>query len=508
MKTHIIHLQPYDDLYSARDRMNWAKEGRILLIWPPRGSVLNRRLDLILLQRHSLALGAQLALVSRDGEVHYHAAQLGIPIYKSLRAAQKGHWQPPRRTSSAAQRSLELRHKAATRIYHPPSKEAIPTASQPGAVVRLLAFTLGVVAVLLIAAMLSPSATIVLSPSTQTQELLLTLQTSPQAESASLRGVVPIHEKRVVVEGRQTRPASGSLTLPDRFAIGEVVFTNLTDQAVSIPANTVVAHLGEKSLRFATVESGLLPPGPGSTITLPVRALTPGSQGNLPANALTAIEGNLGTQVSVTNPEATRGGSDRLIPAPSAQDRRLLREQLRNALRATASQELQEGLAPGDLLIPDSLELVEMLEETFQPPEGLPGDLLALSLRLEFRGQVVFAQEVNPLIQKILDLNLPSGYLALVESLEVERITPPVLVEPGVYTWQVRARRRLVAHYSPQSVIQTVLGASPQEARQRLQAALKLETAPLIHLTPSWWPRLPFLPFRIEVRSAYEEAGG
>ena len=37
------------------------------------------------------------------------------------------------------------------------------------------------------------------------------------------------------------------------------------------------------------------------------------------------------------------------------------------------------------------------------------------------------------------------------------------------------------------------------QASQRLAAALPLAAPPELRLFPSWWPRLPFLPFRITV---------
>ena len=112
MKTYILRLEPHDDLVSTRDKMGWAKDSRILLVWPEKGRLLNRRLDLILLQRHSRELGSQLALVTRDPEVHYFAPRLGIPVFRSLNKAQGQHWRVPRRF----RRFQELAEAPAPRI--------------------------------------------------------------------------------------------------------------------------------------------------------------------------------------------------------------------------------------------------------------------------------------------------------------------------------------------------------------------------------------------------------
>ena len=79
MKTHIIKLEPHDDVISTRDKMGWGKTGRILLVWPDRGRVLKRQLDLVLLQRHSNLLGVQLGIVCKDEDIRKQAQELAIP---------------------------------------------------------------------------------------------------------------------------------------------------------------------------------------------------------------------------------------------------------------------------------------------------------------------------------------------------------------------------------------------------------------------------------------------
>ena len=93
----IIQLDEQDDIISARDKMGWIQTGRIILVWPDRGHELERRLDLVLLQRHSVSLGAKLALVTQDSEVQFNAKLLGIPFFESLHQAQSERWRVRRR---------------------------------------------------------------------------------------------------------------------------------------------------------------------------------------------------------------------------------------------------------------------------------------------------------------------------------------------------------------------------------------------------------------------------
>jgi Baseplate J-like protein len=513
MKTHIIQLEQYDDTVSARDKMSWAKGERILLVWPERGRVLFRRMDLVLLQRQSAAQGAQLALVTRDPDVRYFAPRLGIPVFKSLRKAQRAVWRLPRRFRGVkpAVFTREIGQEGQPARSTPVRPER--TNSEPKPVARLGFFAVGVLSLLAIAMTLVPSAVVTLTPKTGVQEVTLDVRADTGTTKVDLSGIVPARWVHVTVEGRDTTPASGTMLVPERPAQGEVLFTNLTDGAVVIPKGTVVLSPEDANQRFTVTQTGELPAGPGETISLPVSALSAGSQGNLPAGRLIAIEGLLGTQVSVINREETHSGSDRTEPTPNAADRSLLAGRLHGALEQTAIQELQKGLQPGSVLITSTLKLVDDLEEKFQPGEGQPADQLALNLQQEYQAQVVSATDIAVLAQAVFDANLPPGFVPVGGSLQVENIGLPANLATGQgqtenqLKWKMHATRQILAQAPTPEAIRLVLGYDPDAASRQLQSELALEEPPKIRLTPTWWPRLPILPFRIDVEIDFPGAG-
>jgi hypothetical protein len=506
MKTYILQLDPHDDIISVGDKMNWAKAGRILVVWPERGKVLNRRLDLILLKRKSQAIGSQLAFVSTDREVRYHAPRLGIPVFKRLKQAQKDSWRLPRRFRQAGEHTGELpkppeqsqpdsaaptrleklylaRPKPST-VYHP--------------IVRLAFFALGVAAVLSLAAALLPTADINLQPEIRLQEIVIEVQASENTQATNISGAIPLRWINIVVEGRESIAASGSMRLPNRPATGQVIFTNLTDQAVPIPEGSVVRSLGEPPLRFVVTQAGQTPPGPGETVTLPVRCLNLGSQGNLPAGSLTAIEGLLGAQVSANNPEPTRNGSERSEPVPTNADRAALYEQLLAALRESALTELRRIHPAGDLLVETSLETLRVHEEIYLPAANQPADRLTLSLRVEFQVLAASGDDLQWLAASVLDASTPTGFVALSSTLQFDPQQPLVLID-GVARWKLVAHRQIQAQINPSQSVRLILGLPPGEASQRLSQTLPLAGEPEIRLSPAWWPRLPILPARISI---------
>lgn len=507
MKTYILQLEAHDDIISACDKMGWAKSRRILLVWPENGRVLHRRLDLVLLKRQSQLVGAQLALVTKDPDVRYHAPRLGILVFKDLRKAQSGRWRLPRRF-----RHLENERFPRIPTYpngsengeSPPIRKPIlyrpnDQVNTLNPIAKLIFFTLGVLAFLSIAATLLPSAQVTLSPKTKFQEITIAVSANPDVETINISGEIPAHRVSVIVEGRDTLPASGSIRIPDRPAIGYVTFTNLTNQSVPIPEGTVVRSQSPNAIRFVVTQAGTLSASPGESITLPVRSLTLGKSSNLPQGSIEAIEGPLGTMLTVANSEAMRHGSDRLELAPTATDRQELLHRLQNALESSALTEIGHSIEDGDLLIPSSLKLLNLLEESYQPQEESPANILSLNLRLEFEALVIREIDLHTLAETVMDANLPAGYLPLNGKLEFDQQTAPELGDESIIRFKVKFQRPLLAQLPEPHAVRLSLGLAPEQARQRLEAALPLGATPEIKLFPTWWPRLPILPFRINI---------
>jgi hypothetical protein len=493
MKTQILTLESHDDLISVRDRLTWAKTPRVLLVWPRFETVTLRPLDLKVLQRHAASLGAQLGLVTRRKSVQREAEALGIPVFDSTAAAQKGEWPervaPARRGRRAPRRDLrELRPSAA------PDSQA----GRPALGVRLALFVLGVAAVLAVGALFVPRAVVTLTPESQMQSLVVAVTANPEIESVFVTGSVPARVQSVVVEGQQTIPIIGQITLPQTRARGIARFQNLTEGEVPIPAGTVLSTLGATPVRFVTLNPTRLTAGIGQIVEVPIEALGAGAAGNLPANALQAIESAVGLAAVVTNPEPTGGGSDRTAIGASEADRQGLRETLLRSLSSQAVVNLQGQAVEDDLLLLDTLTVSQTLEETFSPPLDQAGTSLSLNLRLEFAVQVVSMVDLRRLAASALDSVLPAGYTPEPDSLTIESVSPPDTAEDGTTHWEIKADRRLVRLVDQQRVLNLVRGRTPESARGAL-AALELQQQPQIELQPEWWPWLPLIPFRISV---------
>jgi hypothetical protein len=276
-----------------------------------------------------------------------------------------------------------------------------------------------------------------------------------------------------------------------------VLFRNLTTSVVGVPAGTIVQTTSSPVVHFATIADGVAAAGVGKTLDVPVQALDKGSAGNLPADRLIAIVGSLGTRLAVTNPDATSGGTDQRSAMPTAGDRLRLHDALLGDLKQKALLQFPASLSPGDVLFPDGLAVAQVLEEVYIPATGQPGLQLTLTLRIEFQVQYARGQDLRSLAGAVMDADLPARYLPAGGSLEITVRKPPASGSDGATHWEILAVRPLLAFIDGQQAAQLVQGLNIQTARQKLAAQLPLDGKPEISMSPSWWPWLPWLSFRI-----------
>ena len=501
MKTHVIQLEPHDDLVSIRDKMSWAKTPRILLVWSAR----RRRarlteIDLTVLNRHAASLGARLGLVTRQTVLRRIAEHAQIPVFRTTSGAQRVEWPAPPEPGPSAegqrgeQRDLRLRGLRDRRLglaaLRPKGRSGFP-----GPVARVGLFSLGVLSVLLLALLFVPSAEIRLQPNSRTQSLTLPVNASPEARSVSLSGTVPTYVRTLSASGSDSIPASGRLLVPDGVARGTATLTNLTEDPVGVPQGTVLIAEGGTPLRFVTDRAVEVDAGAGSTADAPVRALQAGALANLPAETPLAFENALGLSLTAANLAPFRGGSDRSQPAPTEDDRTRLYAGLSAAL---LEQALAHAQSSPDVVFADTLSPAGATAESYAPALGEAGANLSLDLAQEFQVQYASRADLETLARAALDASLPPGYESASSAITLIPLSEPVTGSDGVTRWELRAERRVRAAIRPNDVIDQVRGRTVPSAQAAL-GTLLLEGAAEIRLAPAWFPLLPLIPLRISV---------
>ncbi len=501
MKTYIVQLDEQDDVISTRDKVSWSKARRVLLVWPRQGKILERRVDLLLLQRYSEQAGGQLALVTRSSEVKTNARELGIPVFKSPIRAQKMAWRSIRvKPTFVAQ---EPGARTAPAVLRAMRNELNPPTHLSRAL-RWSVFTTAIIAFLALVLFFMPSATVKLSPVKQDQSLVMAVWASPAINIPNLSGGMPAYEVDVIVEGREMAASTSRTLIADQAASGQIEVANLTDQPVHVPQGSLVLTGGTTPIRFKTSLPIDLPGNPGDKLLVSVLAEQPGSSGNVGAGQIQSLEGPLGMRVLVTNPAPTSGGSDRAVPAPSPADYAHLRSKLMDQLKQNALDELRAQLSSGQRMLDPTLTMKQVIKEEREPEADQPGDQLRLTMQVTYSAWYVKDSDLNQIGQSALDANLPKGFKPTQGSLQVDFLSPVrvnsgPLDSEGAARWELEVNRQIEAELPKDRVLALVQGQSPAGAVQRLAGALPLEDPPQVELYPAWWLRMPFFVYRIEV---------
>ncbi len=210
MKTQILRLEIHDDTASIRDKIAWAKTGRILLAFPKRRPPKLSKLDFILIQRMVNRSGAQLAITTRDPEVVQAAGVLDIPVFHSIQAAQRSPWLVVnRRRRIFRPHPSELSKWVEYRNNHrKDSKRTIPKGLQ------YFLFTLGLAAFLTVILLFMPGALIEISPARASQSIDLTVYPQVGISAVLPGGQIPAAEIHTTVSGQMEAVATGKIVVP------------------------------------------------------------------------------------------------------------------------------------------------------------------------------------------------------------------------------------------------------------------------------------------------------
>jgi len=208
----------------------------------------------------------------------------------------------------------------------------------------------------------------------------------------------------------------------------------------------------------------------------------------------------LEAEVAASNPLPTSGGTDIIISAPNSSDRRRLSRNLSFSLKEIAAEEISNLLSQEDMLLTPDLGEFEIIDEIFSPEEGSPGVELHLNKKVRFLILYTSGDDLLSLATDLVKAQYhEDDFEPLVESITISQISSPIQGTSDSFTWKMEVtwnEQKIIDH---NEILQMVLGKKPADAMILLQEILDLNVTPRIELSPSWWLRIPALPFRISI---------
>jgi hypothetical protein len=502
---HILHLEPDDDSVTIRDRLTFVRARRVLLVWPASGTILPRKLDLLLVLRQATRLGMRLALVTADRAVIEHARDLRISVFASAEAAQRATWHRPRERAFIPPHDDFSRAELADAILHQRAS-TWPAPARRYSLLRWIAVLASALALALAFFVAAPSATITLTPASRQVFETVQIVADPTLADIDLESRrMPAAVVSLQASSRVTVASSGRESAGATQAQGLVTFTNLSGGPLLVPYGTVIATSDTYPVRFETVAEAMLPSGDQAGVPVPIRALPEhsGTAGNVSPGAINRVEGDLAGQMAVTNLNATFGGALQERSIVTAADHQRLLVLGRQQVLQRARDTLLHQLTGEQFLVPGSIAIrAERPEWTvFNAYVGDAAESVSLDLRADVQAVIVDERQARQVAFASLAPYVQPGLEIAPEALSFARGDILDIAPDGRVTFVMTVSGSVAVAIDQEYVRARTRGVSVGEARRRLEGELLLDPGhpPRIATWPGWYPRMPVLPVRIAV---------
>lgn len=491
----IIELDPADDAVGAADRLAWSYADRVVVVLPA-GSRWGE-LEFERLLRAARTLGIEVAVAAPRLAQRLTAREVGLPAFTSPQQATHGRWLP-----NAAVEPL-VRQQKPRRFRSAPLKRffvrANPLRLIFGAIVSLAAVAVVVAAALVFV----PKATVTLTADSELVQSIVAVTIDPTANAVDVDNrIVPGSRLDVTVEDRITVASTGKRDIPRFRSTGKVLFFNDLTTPYRVPINTVVRTSGSSTpARFVTTLEVEVPPG--GRVEAPIEAVDEGKIGNVPPNAINQVEGVASLAVRVVNPAETTGGGDTVVRAVTQVDIERAKKELREKLFAQAvarMQTLPEVVDGGLYVVPETVFLADVLDETADRFVTEQADEVGVSTRIQVAALAVTPRDLNTLARAALESRMPEGF-SLLSAQAIRGDAAEEGSGRSVLYFMV-ARGRAGAEIDENAVRRIVAGKTRSEAQSALLKEFALSSSPRLTLEPDWWVRsvgrMPWITLRID----------
>lgn len=468
-----------DDPAAVRTKIEQTAGSPIVLRVHRRNRWLGSELGMRLLERHAEAAGLRLIIESRSGKVRGQAHRHGFVAVRSMRGRR-------------VQGNRVLPRYVRVGPVHMP----LPAF---GLLVRVGTIVTLVLAALIVAALLAPSTTVTIAPRLRTVSVALAVEARvTPGRAVPADGILPAQRFQVSVAATDAASTTGFVDVPDTAASSVVRFVNTTAVAIDLPAGTEVATV--EGIIFRTQKAVTVPGGVGETASVAVGAVEPGLGGNVAAVAIVVPPPDLAGRLTVTNPNAARGGTARTERGAGPVDIDRLRATSEQILLNRGLALLQQHAEGRFAFHPDSAE-VDVLEEQFIPPLGEAGDIVELVTTATVSVVGVVLDDLRDLALREIRRTEGSGFEIVRESL-TPRDLGAATYDPVSETlhFEMTMDGQLAATVVEEAVKQAVRGKRPGRAELLLNERLTLREPAQVRVTPGWMPLTSPFGFRITVK--------
>ena len=507
MAMNQIYVETEEEIPELVERLRRYHGEDTMLVLPMRSRIGQSRFNFQLLRNYSARLGKRVTVVCDDPAVQKMASETGFPVFGALTPEGEGitsegepappvrHWWQRREAAATTHVGVGSPRKLVTKTA---------TELRPGRFLLYVTAVTLIVVGIFAAAVFVPSASVTLvAEATPFVQKDVEIQAQP--------GKPPIKVRSVTVSKSDSQgfKVTGSINVLRMPATGQVVYTNRIPAPkpgqLNYGSPGILIRYGQRlmntnSLEFAQTSKDLIVPWMG-TANANVIAVTPGSVGNVGDHTINTIEGNSYDQLSVTNPQATGGGTDpSSTPQETEADFDAARAQLEQQLHQAIAQQLAAGLQQGEKLSETVVFGAPQFTTDHAPGDKVPSFTGTMTITGE--GDYYTDSDVIQAYKDNLSKFVPNNMQLLTES--------PIQVQyhllsaaKGGYLVFVGTASAYVAPKLDEAKIRAeIVGRPVQEARFYLSKLPVRSVA--IKEEPVSLPLMPFLDRRIELHYVVE----
>ncbi|HXC78881.1 MAG TPA: baseplate J/gp47 family protein [Candidatus Acidoferrum sp.] len=422
MAANPIYVETEEEIPELVERLRRYHGEDTMLVLPTRSRIGQSRFNFQLLRNYAAGMGKRVTVVCDDPAVQKMASESGFAVFGTVGAQGEGipsapvedppipHWWQRDHAEAATHIGIAQPTKLITRRA---------TELRPGRFILNLAAAFLLLMGVIAAAVYVPSASVTLLASAQPfSQKAVEIQASPGKPPIRVRAVILT---RSVSQGFKT---TGSIRVLLAAAFGQVIYSNNDDpppcpgQYCNSPGYIFSSGqrlMNTNGIEFAQTTRGVMVPWHGTAFAN-VIATTRGAAGNVGSGTINTIEDlNQSFNVTVTNTQATGGGSDASnTPQETIADFGAARTVLESELRQSIAEQIAASKKSGETLSDTLIYGTPVFSTDHQPTDKVASFNATMSLQGE--GDFYFDADVKKAYETYLAQRVPNNQQLLTDA--------------------------------------------------------------------------------------------
>ncbi len=507
----VFYLDPEEDINSLLTELKQVSAEKLALVVDQRSNVFNSKINLQLLQKYLKDWDKELVFVSQEMRLIRLVLESDLKLYPDLDALKNDEQitdiESPIVTSLSTEELLpELGavEYDETEMAPTMSRSARRRKARWGRRIVVALFAIVLLAGLAWVYIGFPLVTVEVSPSVRKWERELEVICDYNLEQVRVdERKIPLITFNSDVEGQAVVATTGSKKIGFTRAEGVVLFANTGNQAITVPAGTVLRT--GTGVKFKTVQevtvpkvqvqeiAGMMVGTTVGTAEVNIVALEAGTAGNVSSGRITQFDGkDYGLQVR--NPEATRDGKDREEPVVTQADLDRVISKLEEELKNSIKVQWDKEIGSDYLVLEDTLQY-EMGDVKIDHSVDEDAEEITATGKILASGYLLLKDDLRVITEQLYIAEMPESYELYSSGIQISELQA-VIQEDETIKVKLKTVGQVVAQIRSEEITEKLKGQTVEYADQLLR---KMNEIRYFQILTGGKTRIPKFTFAIRV---------